>query len=237
MNHDVRSLHDAASKVPAVTLLFWFIKIAATTLGETGGDAMSMSMDLGYLVSTAIFAAVFLGGRGHPDQGEALPSRRLLDHDHRHHDRRHDAGRFRRPLAGHRLRRRHRPAACASDVSLALWYRTLGSVSVERSLRRRRRRSTGSRSCSRRRWAPRSATGPQTPREWATQAAALVFGGLLAIVAVAYYRTRVSSTALFWAAFVLTRPLGAVLGDFLDKPFSHGGLASAASRPPPCCSA
>ena len=90
------------SKVPEVTLLFWIIKIAATTLGETGGDALSMSMNLGYLVAHGIFCRDFPAGRWRPDRGEALSSVPLLDDDHRHHDRRHDARRLRGPFARHR---------------------------------------------------------------------------------------------------------------------------------------
>ena len=102
---------QALSKVPEVTLVFWVIKIAATTLGETGGDAVSMSMNLGYLIGTAIFARD-LPGRGiRADQGQNLPAAAVLDDDHRHHHGRHDAGRLRRPLAGYRICRRLGAAA------------------------------------------------------------------------------------------------------------------------------
>ncbi len=95
----------ALSKVPVVGLLC--IKILATTLGETGGDAVTMSMDLGYLVGTAIFAVVFLVGGAGPDFGQkvSIPMLYWVNH-HRHHDRGNDFGGFCRPLAGHRLRGR-----------------------------------------------------------------------------------------------------------------------------------
>ena len=93
------------SKVPHVTFVFWLIKIAATTLGETGGDAVSMSMNLGYLVGTAIFAAIFVAAVV-VQIGREIPSHDLLADDHRVDHRRYDAGGFRRPVAGHRLPRR-----------------------------------------------------------------------------------------------------------------------------------
>ena len=96
---------EGYSKVPEVTLIFWVIKILATTLGETGGDSLSMSMNLGYLVSTAILGAVFLVMVWMQIAAEALQSVAVLGNDCRHHDRGHDARRFRRPLLGNRLRR------------------------------------------------------------------------------------------------------------------------------------
>lgn len=213
------------AKVPEVTLGFWLIKIAATTLGETGGDAVSMSMNLGYLVGTGIFAAVFLvavfaqikAQRFHPFLywttiiATTTVGTTLADFA----DRSLGIG-----YAG------------GSSLLLALllgslfvWHRTLGSVSV----------STVS--------APKteafywltimfSQTLGTALGDWTADTAglgytgaAMVFGGLLALVVVVYYWTQVSRTLLFWAAFILTRPLGAVVGDFLDKPLSAGGLA------------
>ena len=80
------------SKVPEVTLIFWIIKIAATTLGETGGDTVSMSMNLGYLIGTGIFAAIFLVAVGCPDQGKGLSPIPLLDDHHRNDNSRYDLG-------------------------------------------------------------------------------------------------------------------------------------------------
>lgn len=215
----------ALSKVPQVTLLFWIVKIAATTLGETGGDAVSMSMHLGYLVGTAIFAAVFAAAvwaqirstRFRPMLywttiiATTTVGTTLADFADRTLGIGYAGGAT--LLAGLLL------------ASFAVWYRTLGSVSF----------STVS--------APRaevfywatimfSQTLGTALGDWTADTAglgysggALVFGGLLALLALAYHRTRISHTVLFWAAFVLTRPLGAVVGDFLDKPLASGGLA------------
>ena len=157
---------------------------------------------------------------------EAIPPAAVLDHDHRDDDGRHDAGRLRRPLAGHRLRRRHVAAArpSARRRSCSGIARSAPSRSTP-SARRRPRCSTGSRSCSRRRWAPRSATGRPTRPASATAEARSCFGAAGAGRSRAYYWTTISRTVLFWAAFILTRPLGAVVGDFLDKPLADGGLA------------
>ena len=95
-----------ASKIPEVTLVFWIIKIAATTLGETGGDTVTMTLNWGYLLGTALFLSL-LGRFRHPaDRGEKISSVPVLGDDRRLHDRRHDHGGLRRPFLGHRLRRR-----------------------------------------------------------------------------------------------------------------------------------
>ncbi|MGS1024399.1 COG4705 family protein [Burkholderia glumae] len=219
------STENALVKVPEVTLGFWLIKIAATTLGETGGDAVSMSMNLGYLVGTGIFAVIFLAAvvaqvkvKGfHPFLywttiiATTTVGTTLADFA----DRSLGIG----YAGGSTL-------LLASLLgSLLVWHRTLGSVSV----------STVS--------LPKaeafywltimfSQTLGTALGDWTADTAglgyagaAIVFSGLLALVVVAYYRTGVSRTLLFWTAFILTRPLGAVVGDFLDKPMSAGGLA------------
>jgi uncharacterized membrane-anchored protein len=213
------------SKVPAVTLGFWLIKIAATTLGETGGDALSMSLGLGYLVSTAIFAVVFAAA-----VGAQIGARRF------------------RPLlywltivatttvgttlADFADRSLGIGYAGGSMLLLALlltslvtWYRVLGSIAVD---------SVATPRAEAFYWITImfSQTLGTALGDWTADSAGLgytgammIFGGLLLAVAAAYFWTRLSRTALFWLAFVLTRPLGAVLGDFLDKPIDHGGLA------------
>ena len=214
-----------ASKVPEVTLLFWIIKIAATTLGETGGDALSMTMNLGYLLSTAIFAVIFLAAvtvqvlarRFHPVIywvtiiATTTVGTTMADYV----DRSLGIG----YLGGSLL------LLSLVVASLVTWYRTLGTVSVE---------SVSSPRSEAFYWVTImfSQTLGTALGDWTADAAgmgyggaALLFGGLLLLVAVAYYRTRVSHALLFWIAFVLTRPLGAVVGDFLDKPVSSGGLA------------
>jgi uncharacterized membrane-anchored protein len=214
-----------ASKVPEVTLAFWMMKIAATTLGETGGDAVSMSMNLGYLVGTAIFAAIFV----------VFVAIQVA------------ATRFRPALYWATIIATTTVGTTLADFadrslgigyaggsslllmlllgSLLVWHRTLGSVSID---------SIASPRAEGFYWMTImfSQTLGTALGDWTADSAGLgylgsaaVFGGLLALVAAAYFLTRLSRTLLFWAAFVLTRPLGAVLGDFLDKPVAHGGLA------------
>lgn len=219
------STEQALAKVPEVTLGFWLIKIAATTLGETGGDAVSMSMNLGYLVGTGIFAVIFLAAvvaqikakRFHPFLywttiiATTTVGTTLADFA----DRSLGIG-----YAG------------GSSLLLALllgslfvWHRTLGSVSVS---------TVSSPKAEAFYWLTImfSQTLGTALGDWTADSAglgytgaAVVFGGLLALVVAAYYWTGLSHTLLFWAAFILTRPLGAVVGDFLDKPVSAGGLA------------
>ncbi|WP_350015892.1 hypothetical protein ABNK63_13235 [Rhodanobacter sp. IGA1.0] len=212
-------------KVPEVTLLFWIIKIAVTTLGETGGDAVSMSMNLGYLVATAIFAAVFFVAVG--VQIAATRFRPWV----------YWAAIIATTTVGTTLadfvtRSLGIGYAGGSTLllvlllaSLAVWHRTTGTVSVE---------SVSTPRSEMFYWTTImfSQTLGTALGDWTADTAglgylgaALIFGGMLAVIAGAHFWTRVSSTLLFWAAFVLTRPLGAVLGDFLDKPLASGGLA------------
>ena len=222
MNH---SAEHALSKVPEVTLLFWIIKIAATTLGETGGDAVSMSMHLGYLVGTAIFAAVFLvfvaaqvKAKGfHPFLywatiiATTTVGTTMADYA----DRSLGVG----YAGGATL------LLTLLVISLAVWHRSLGTISVD---------SVSSPRAELFYWVTImfSQTLGTALGDWTADTAglgyeggALVFSALLALVVVAYYWSRISRTLLFWIAFVLTRPLGAVVGDFLDKPHAAGGLA------------
>ena len=214
-----------AAKVPEVTLTFWLIKILATTLGETGGDAVTMSMHLGYLVGTAIFAAIFVAAvaaqiaasRFHPFLywfvivATTTAGTTLADYV----DRSLGIG----YLGGSSL------LAALLIVSLLLWHRTLGSVSVS---------TITSPKAEIFYWATImfSQTLGTALGDWVADSTglgyrygALLFASGLAIVAAVYHWTSISRTALFWAAFVLTRPLGATVGDFLDKPLDHGGLA------------
>ncbi len=213
------------SKVPEVTLIFWIIKIAATTLGETGGDAVSMSMNLGYLVATVIFAAIFLvavfaqikAKKFHP----ALYWATIIATT--------TVGTTLADFADRSLGIGYAGGSTLLFIllisSLAIWYRSLGSISVD---------TVNSPKAEMFYWLTImfSQTLGTALGDWTADTAglgytgaALVFGSLLAILVVAYYRTAISRTALFWAAFILTRPLGAVVGDFLDKPLSAGGLA------------
>ena len=213
------------SKVPEVGLAFWLMKIVATTLGETGGDALSMSMDLGYLVSTAIFAAIFAG---------AVACQIC-------------AGRFRPALYWTTIVATTTLGTTLADftdrslgigyaggttllallllASLFIWNRSLGSVSIQ---------SIDSAAAETFYWTTImfSQTLGTALGDWTADTAglgyvgaAIIFGAALAVVVAGYYWTNISRTALFWSAFILTRPLGAVVGDFLDKPLSAGGLA------------
>jgi uncharacterized membrane-anchored protein len=215
----------ALSKVPHVTLAFWLIKIAATTLGETGGDAVSMSMNLGYLVGTAIFALVFVvavavqiaAKQFHPVIywvtiiASTTVGTTLADYA----DRSLGIG----YTGGTAL------LATLLLATLYLWHRTLGSIAID---------TVSTPKAEMFYWVAImfSQTLGTALGDWTADSAgmgyvgaAMIFGGLLAVVAAAYVWTSISRTTLFWAAFVLTRPLGAVVGDFLDKPLDAGGLA------------
>lgn len=218
-------LKEHYCKVPAVTLGFWLIKIAATTLGETGGDAVSMSMNLGYLVGTAIFAVLFAvavtgqvsARRYHPllYWGTIIATTTVGTTLADFADRSLGIG----YAGGTAL------LLTLLLASLFIWYRTMGTVSVA-SIRTRKAEVFY--------WVTImfSQTLGTALGDWTADSAglgytngALVFGMLLMILVAAYYWTRISRTTLFWAAFILTRPLGAVVGDLLDKPISAGGLA------------
>jgi uncharacterized membrane-anchored protein len=212
------------SKVPEVTLIFWIIKILATTFGETGGDAVSMSMNLGYLVGTEIFAAIFIfaviaqisAKRFHPVIywttiiATTTVGTTLADFADRSLGIGYSGGTailFTLLMA-----------------SLLIWYRALGSVAVD---------TVNSPKSEMFYWITImfSQTLGTALGDWTADTAglgygggAIVFGTMLAVIAAAYLRTKISHTVLFWAAFILTRPLGAVVGDFLDKPISNGGL-------------
>jgi uncharacterized membrane-anchored protein len=220
-----RTTKETLSKVPEVTLIFWIMKIVATTLGETGGDAVSMSMNLGYLVGTVIFASIFIvavsaqikAKRFHPFLywttiiATTTVGTTLADFA----DRSLGVG----YAGGASL------LFMLLMTSLATWYWSLGSVSVN---------SISSPRAEMFYWITImfSQTLGTALGDWTADSAGLGYTGgaiafslLLALVVVAYFWTNISRTALFWAAFILTRPLGAVVGDFLDKPINAGGLA------------
>lgn len=212
------------SKVPEVTLIFWVIKILATTLGETAGDALSMSMNLGYLLSTGIFAVIFVAAvivqvmarKFHPVIywttiiATTTVGTTLADFA----DRSLGIG-----YAGGTT-----ILALLLVAALWIWKRTLGSVAVD---------SVNTPKSEMFYWITImcSQTLGTALGDWTADTAGLgygggifVFGGILAVIAAAYHLTKISHTILFWSAFILTRPLGAVVGDFLDKPTSAGGL-------------
>jgi uncharacterized membrane-anchored protein len=223
-----RSPDHYASKVPEVTLGFWIIKILATTLGETGGDTVTMTMDLGYLTGTAIFlsALVVLVGiqiaakKFHPFLYWATIVASTT------------AGTTMADFATRSLGMGYTGGSLILFVCLmavlGLWYWSLGSISVQ---------TVSTPKVEAFYWA--AITFSQTLGtalgDWLADAGlgyeggALVFAAGLAVVVAAYYWTNVSHVLLFWVAFILTRPLGATVGDLLDKPLDQGGLAL--SRP------
>jgi uncharacterized membrane-anchored protein len=223
---------EVVSKVPAVTLGFWIVKILATTLGETGGDTVTMSwlgettdnaVPGGYLIGTAIFGILLIllvfaqikARKFNPwlfwatIVASTTCGTTLADFADRSLGIGYPGGSL-------------LLFACVM-LSLFAWRRTLGTVDVN------------------------SITGPREETfywititfsqtlgtalgDWIADAGlgysggALVFGAGLAVLAILYFTTRTSRVVLFWAAFILTRPLGATVGDFLDKPVANGGL-------------
>jgi uncharacterized membrane-anchored protein len=213
------------SKVPEVTVIFWIIKVLATTLGETGGDAVSMSMNLGYAVSSAIFVGIFLISvagqisvrKFHPFLYWFVVIATTT------------AGTTMADLADRSLGIGYPGGSsllfALLMIALVVWYRSEGSISVNTVSNPRVETFY---------WISIlfSQTLGTAVGDWMAdtnglgyEGGALVFGAGLAISAAAYYFTSASRTALFWVAFILTRPLGATLGDLLDKPLANGGMA------------
>ncbi len=216
------------SKVPEVTLIFWVIKIAATTLGETGGDTVTMTLNWGYLIGSALFLSLLVvmvvlqiaAKKFHPFPYWATIVASTT------------AGTTMADFADRSLGIGYAGGssmlfACVLAV-LGLWYWSEGSIAVETVNRPRVEAFY---------WA--AITFSQTLGtalgDWIAdsglgyEGGALVFAAALAVVAALYFWTSASRVLLFWAAFILTRPLGATVGDFLDKPKDAGGMAL--SRP------
>src|SRR3954452_24746477 len=225
---------ELVAKVPQVTLLFWAVKILATTLGETGGDAVTMSWlgettadakGTGYLVGTAIFGVVFVAAvllqfkakKFHPSLywltivATTTVGTTLADYCTRS------------------LRIGYSGGSSILLVlviaSLLIWHWSTGSISIE---------TVNTPKIEVFYWVTImfSQTLGTALGDWVADTnemgyvgAAAVFGGLLVLTALLYYFTSISHVILFWTAFILTRPLGAVVGDFLDKPLLKGGLA------------
>jgi len=224
-----RNAKNGFSKVPEVTLVFWIIKIAATTLGETGGDTVTMTLNWGYLAGTILFLGILI----------ALVIAQIR------------AKKFRPSLYWATIVASTTFGTTMADFAdrslgigytggtailfvglmavLGLWYWSQGTISVH---------TVSTPKVETFYWA--AITFSQTLGtalgDWAADTGglgygdgALVFATALALIIALYYWTKVSRVLLFWSAFILTRPLGATLGDFLDKPRNEGGLAF--SRP------
>jgi uncharacterized membrane-anchored protein len=218
-----------AAKVPEVTIVFWIIKIAATTLGETGGDTVTMTLNWGYLAGTVLFLSLLVAfviwqisaKAFHPLLYWATIVASTT------------AGTTMADFADRSLGIGYAGGTALLFVclmlTLATWYWSLGSISVA---------TVNAPKVEAFYWV--AITFSQTLGtalgDWTADdtglgydGGALVFGAALAVIAGLYFATTISRVFLFWAAFILTRPLGATVGDFLDKPVSDGGLAF--SRP------
>jgi len=218
-----------ASKIPEVTLVFWIIKIAATTLGETGGDTVTMTLNWGYLAGTALFLALLVGlvllqiaaKKFYPFLYWATIIASTT------------AGTTMADFADRSLGIGYAGGSSVLFVclmaTLGAWYWSLGSISVATVTTPKVEAFywlaiTFSQTLG-------TALGDWTADDTGLgyDGGAILFAAGLAVLAAAYFFTAVSRVFLFWAAFILTRPLGATVGDFLDKPVSDGGLAL--SRP------
>ena len=225
----LRDMQESSNKVPEVTLSFWIIKIAATTLGETGGDTVTMTLNWGYLAGTALFLVALvllvslqiIARKFHPFLYWATIIASTT------------FGTTMADFADRSLGIGYTGGSSLLSIcllaTLGLWWGSTGSISVD---------TVNSPKVEMFYWA--AITFSQTLGtalgDWMAdstglgyEGGALVFGAGLAVVAAAYYWTNISRVTLFWTAFILTRPLGATVGDFLDKPVSNGGLAL--SRP------
>lgn len=217
------------SKVPEVTLGFWIIKIAATTLGETGGDTITMTLNWGYLAGTCLFLAamvVLVAAQIRARKfNPALYWATIVAST--------TFGTTMADFADRSLGIGYTGGSALLLICLVLvlglWYRAEGTISVN---------SVGTPRVEAFYWG--AITFSQTLGtalgDWIAdtgdmgyRGGALIFAAGLAVIAALYFWTSVSRVTLFWAAFILTRPLGATVGDFLDKPLDHGGLAL--SRP------
>ena len=218
-------LDDAVSKVPAVTLGFWIVKIVATTLGETGGDAVTMTLRWGYLDGTALFAVLLViavaaqikARRFHPFVywltivATTTVGTTLADFL----DRSLGIG----YIGGSSI------LLALVMATLGLWYWSMGSVAIDHVASPRVEIFYWTTILFSQTLGTALGDFLADTGGLGYRGGAVVFGAALAIVAVLYFSTAISRTILFWAAFILTRPLGATVGDFLDKLLAHGGLA------------
>ena len=220
----LRTNNDLWSKVPQVTLAFWCVKILATTVGETGGDALSMSLNLGYALSSLILVGCFVlamaaqvtSRRYHPvfywtvvvaTTTVGTTTSDYLDR-----------------TVGLGYVKSSAMLFCGVILVLVIWRAVTGHIAFENVI---------SRTDETFYWLAilvsntlGTAIGDMTADSLGLgfERGALIFAGLIALVAAAHYLTRLPAAVLFWAAYILTRPLGATLGDTLTKPHAQGGL-------------
>lgn len=221
---DENGAGNLLSKVPQVTLMFWVIKILATTLGETGGDAVTMTLNLGYAVGSLIFLAFFAvtlaaqvkSKKYHPFfyWAVVVATTTVGTTMSDYFDRTLGLGYIKSSII----------LFCGVLAILFVWHRVMGRIEFENISDRKDEifywltilvsNTLG------------TALGDFVADDTGLgfEKGALVFAGLIALVAAAHYFTKISASILFWAAYVLTRPLGATLGDTLTKPFADGGL-------------
>ena len=216
---------DALSKVPQVTLMFWVVKILATTLGETGGDALSMTLKLGYAISSLIFlgffcvtvAAQIVSKRYHPVfyWAVVVATTTVGTTTSDYLDRTLALGYIKSSIM----------LFVAVIVVLVIWRYSTGKIEYDHITTRKNEffywvtilvsNTLG------------TALGDfvATSTGIGFERGALVFAALIALVAAANFFTSLPKSILFWAAYILTRPLGATLGDTLTKQHTEGGLA------------
>jgi uncharacterized membrane-anchored protein len=215
---------DALSKVPQVTLAFWLIKICATTVGETGGDALSMTLNLGYAVSTLIFLGYFavaltgqlIAKRYHPFLYWALvvATTTVGTTTSDYFDRTLGLGYVKSSII----------MFSAVLAVLFVWRRVTGAIAVDHITDRRNETFYWLTILVSNTLGTALGDFVATTTGLGFEGGALVFFGLIGLVGLAYYFTKIPRAVLFWAAYVLTRPLGATLGDILTKPHAQGGL-------------
>lgn len=216
---------DALSKVPRVTLAFWVVKILATTVGETGGDALSMTLNLGYAVSSLIFLVFFCvtlsaqiaSKRFHPVfyWAVVVATTTVGTTTSDYLDRTLDLGYVKSSAM----------LFCMVIAVLVAWHYSTGKIAFDHIATRKNELFYWVTILVSNTLGTALGDFTATTTGLGFERGALVFAGLIALVAAAHFFTKLPDSVLFWAAYVLTRPLGATLGDTLTKPYAEGGLA------------
>ena len=215
---------DALSKVPQATFAFWIVKVLGTTLGETGGDALSMTLELGYAISTLIFLAFFVvtvtfqvrSRRYHPVLYWAVvvATTTVGTTTSDYFDRTLGLGYIKSSII----------LLCGVIAVLLVWRRVTGAIAVDHITTRKNETFYWLTILVSNTLGTALGDFVASSTGLGFELGALVFAGLIALVALAHFFTKAPASVLFWAAYVLTRPLGATLGDTLTKPLEEGGL-------------